>query len=355
MVEKIKKAFVALMRTRPQASSLRSNLLRGLDGLRRENGAFAAASGEAYKACWIRDQVYSTYAYYFLDEIHEFARGLQVVFDILHNSREKIERVLCEKPEHGAHYIHAKFHVEALHEITDDWGHHQIDALGLFIFAVARGERNGVRVIRDRKDREMLQLLVSYLAAVRYFSEPDNGMWEEALDLHASSIGAAVAGLRELKYMQLAVVPAELIERGERALATLLPRESPSREVDLAQLSLLWPYRIVDNITEATILTRVEGELVQARGINRYLGDNYYRSDNGISAEWTMGFFWLSIIYADRKDEVKARYWFDRGVSTITPEGHLPELYQNGAPNGNTPLAWAHSLALIAGTKLRAL
>lgn len=353
MVEKIKQALISLLRVRVAPPAPRVALLRReLQLLRRENGAFVAASGEDYNACWVRDQVYSTYAYYYLGEIHTFATGLQVVFDILHNSREKIERAILQKPERSGDYIHAKFDVEALGEITDASGHHQVDAIGLFLFVVARAQRNGVRVIRDRKDREMLQLLVSYLAAVRYFAEPDNGMWEEGVDLHASSIGAAVTGLRELKYMHLAVVPEQLIAAGEAALARLLPNESPSREADLAQLSLLWPYRTVDTSTADTILARVKDSLVQSNGINRYLDDNYYRSDSGISAEWTMGFFWLAIIYADRKEYAEARYWFERGMSTMTPEGHLPELYHNGTPNLHTPLAWAHSLALIAGVKI---
>jgi len=44
--------------------------------------------------------------------------------------------------------------------------------------------------------------------------------------------------------------------------------------------------------------------------------------------------------------------WFARGMSTMTPEGDLPELYQNGRPNPNTPLAWTHSLAIIAAKEL---
>lgn len=352
MTEKLKTAFYSFFSlTRTQPEPVLTRLKQGLEVLRRKNGAFAAALGEDYNACWIRDQVYSTYAYYYLDDPKRFSEGLQVVFDILHGAREKIERAACVKPTGSADYIHAKYNAEGLREITEDWGHHQVDALGLFLFAVARAQRNGVRVIRDSADREMLQLLVSYLAAVRYFADPDNGMWEENLELHASSVGAAVAGLKELKSMNLAVVPEYLITLGERVLLEILPNETDTRDVDLAQLSLLWPYRIVSKDIADTILARVKEKLVQKQGVNRYWGDNYYRSDNGISAEWTMGFFWLSIIYADRRDLAEACYWFKRGMDVMTPEGYLPELYQNGLPNDHTPLAWAHSLALIAGVK----
>ena len=104
---------------------------------------------------------------------------------------------------------------------------------------------------------------------------------------------------------------------------------------------------------ENVILERVHARLVRDNGLQRYWDDNYYRSDNGISAEWTFGFFWLSIVYSKRGEYEKAREWFERGILTMTPEGDLPELYQNGKPNGNTPLAWSHSMAIIAAKKLK--
>jgi len=98
---------------------------------------------------------------------------------------------------------------------------------------------------------------------------------------------------------------------------------------------------------------RVTRNLTQSKGINRYLNDDYYRSSNGISAEWTFGFFWLSIIYSEMGEKGDAEYWFNHGINTMTPDGKLPELYQDGLPNKNTPLAWSHSLALIAQKKLQ--
>ncbi|KKR78539.1 MAG: hypothetical protein UU22_C0020G0001, partial [Parcubacteria group bacterium GW2011_GWA2_40_8] len=94
-------------------------------------------------------------------------------------------------------------------------------------------------------------------------------------------------------------------------------------------------------------------KLVQEHGLNRYWGDNYYRSDNGISAEWPMGFFWLSIIYSQMNKVEEAKHWFERGIAQITKKGDVPELYKNGHPNEHTPLAWAHAMALIALAKLK--
>jgi len=327
-------------------------LLSGLEKLRNERGAFVAADSDDYNACWIRDQLYSTFAYYYLGETKKFSDGIRVVFDIFSNSKEKLERGACVIPSVSHEYLHAKYHPDTFGEITDDWGHHQVDAIGLFLYMVAFAEKNGVRVVESPNDREILQLLVSYLTIVKYWEAPDNGMWEEGLDMHTSSIGAAVKGLLSIKDAGLALVPNELIKKGGEAIAAILPNESPNREVDMAQLSLIWPYNILSEKVTETVIGRVEERLVRAYGLQRYWDDNYYRSDDGISAEWTMGFFWMSIIASRRGKTTDAHDWFIRGMSTITSAGELPELYQNGKPNKNTPLAWSHSLALIAAIHL---
>ena len=328
-------------------------LMQGLEKLRDGKGAFLAASSEDYHACWMRDQLYANFAYFYLNDIEKFTIGVHVVFDMLHNARGKIEDATCNPPQAGHEYIHAKYCHNNLTEITDDWGHHQVDAIGLFLYMIGFAYDHGIiGVIRDERDKEMIQILVSYLTAVRYWEQPDNGMWEEWMELHTSSIGAAVKGLELVQKHNLAVVPQTLIQVGRGILFTILPNETPMRGQDLAQLSLMWPYDILPHDVEDEILNRVETRLVQSKGVNRYLDDNYYRSDNGISAEWTFGFFWLAIVYAERGKTNIAHYWFERGMSTMTPEGDLPELYQNGEPNPNTPLAWSHALAIIAAKKL---
>ena len=132
----------------------------------------------------------------------------------------------------------------------------------------------------------------------------------------------------------------------------LLPNESPVRDIDMAELSLIWPYRVVLPQVRDEILARVYAKLVQLHGVNRYWGDAYYRSDNGISGEWPMGFFWLSIIASEMGNHSLARQWYEKGILEMTPDGHIPELYKNGKPNNHTPLAWAHAMALIAAKKL---
>lgn len=324
-----------------------------LEELRRPSGAFIAAPALEYEALWVRDQLYCTLSYFYTGDMEKFKEGIWVVFDIFRKHQEKIENVICNLPHEGYKHIHAKFDSYSLDEITDDWGHHQLDAIGLFLYLVAFSYSKGVNTIRGEKDTRVLQLLVSYLTAVRYFEFPDHGMWEEELDLHASSIGAVVAGLTLLEEQKLAVVPYSLILRGQKVLYWLLPNESPDRDVDMAALSLIWPYNIATPEIREIILERVKNKLVRKHGLNRYLGDNYYCSDNGMSGEWPIGFFWLSIIASKKGDNSEAKHWFDRGMKSVTPEGYIPELYQNGCPNGHTPLAWSHAMAIIAEKKLK--
>lgn len=348
----VKKAF-SFRKTKKYTGTLQAQLLAGLEILRDKRGVFTAALSDDYNACWMRDQLYANLTYYYLGDHKKFVKGIRVAFDILHASKDKIEQAMCTKPNATHDYIHAKFSATTLGEITNDWGHHQIDAIGLFLYVVGFAEEKNIKVVLSDEDREIIQYLVGYLTSVRYWELPDNGMWEEKQELHASSIGAAVAGLQKVSQTKLAVVPKRLITHGVEALKALLPKETPERDQDLAQLSLIWPYSVVDNAMRDEILDRVIGNLTQSKGLNRYLDDNYYRSDNGISAEWTMGFFWLSIIFAEMGEKHDAEYWFNHGISTMTEDGLLPELYQNGKPNKNTPFAWSHALALIAQKKLK--
>ena len=350
-----------------------SRFLSNFEKLRRPNGAFIAAPHPHYEACWTRDQLYCSLGYFYTEDMEKFKEGVWVVFNMFHKHRPKMLSVIAVTNTQSVSEkiltkgLHAKVHPDTLEEITHEWGHHQLDAIGLFLYIVGFAYRKGIDVYRDEKDREILACIVEYLRAVRYWEFPDYGMWEENLTLHASSIGAVVAGLTLISEHKVADVPFDLILKGQKTLEWLLPNESPDRDIDMAQLSLIWPYNVVTPAIREIILDRAYRKLVQERGLNRYYGDNYYRSDNGISGEWPMGFFWLSIIASGIGEEKKrckdvegalewqrsARYWFDRGLQTALPNMDIPEIYQNGKPNEHTPLAWAHAMALIAEKKLK--
>jgi phosphorylase kinase alpha/beta subunit len=188
--------------------------------------------------------------------------------------------------------------------------------------------------------------LVKYLASIEYWQDTDNGMWEENEEVHASSVGACVAGLRRIaSYVQ---VEPELIAKGQEALDALLPRESLTKETDLALLSLIWPLDVATSAQRDAILKNIEEKLLKERGVLRYLGDKYYHRDG--EAEWTMGLPWLAIIYRQAGDFAKYRYYMQKTMSAMNEKGELPELYFAGSPehNENTPLGWSQALYLVA-------
>lgn len=345
--------------------------LQHMESLRQPNGAFVASTSANYRSIWLRDHLYMAKCYSYLGpNYHQKLReSMHIAFNIFHQHRHKLERIVLPRDHNNIliphQLIHAKYDPLTLNEVTTDWGHHQIDAIGLFLYAVADLEYKNIKVCRDKGDGEIIQLLVFYLQNVEYWREPDNGIWEEHVLRHSSSIGAAVAGLSYIKRQGLAVVPHELIARGENELQRILPWESRdscsvkehSHDCDAAQLFLIWPFHAVNRDIADLILSRItEGHrtenrefhrLVQPMGINRYWGDGYEQSDNGVSAEWQWEFL-ITIIYCQNNDYETAYRWFKKGAGRITPEGYISEAYRNGAPNENTPLGWMHALALIA-------
>ena len=173
-------------------------------------------------------------------------------------------------------------------------------------------------------------------------------------------------------------VSERMIADGNGALMTLLPRESEGRPYDMAQLSLLWPYSIVDFETKKTILKNVETHLVGERGVRRYPGDVYcgkgLAAHQGETAQWPLGLAWLSICYSKMAEygrefdlgrqaihlswEERVGYfrksveYFEMLEKAMTPEGYVPEMWVGEQLGHNTPLAWAQSFHIIAAQML---
>ena len=143
-----------------------------------------------------------------------------------------------------------------------------------------------------------------------------------------------------------------LLEKGRAALGSILPRESQQKFVDLALLSLIWPYDILTPEQTAEILNNVEYHLLRDRGVIRYKGDHYYnKNPDGWSeeAEWTFGLSWLAIIYEKLGNTAKAQEYLEKAKAAVAAEG-VPELFYSNSTkyNDNTPLGWSESLFIVA-------
>jgi phosphorylase kinase alpha/beta subunit len=195
--------------------------------------------------------------------------------------------------------------------------------------------------------------------------------------------GINLFGMRGGQSSIVHVLPDE-IARARITLESLLPRESGSKEVDAALLSVIgYPAFAIEDThlvrqTRQKIIDKLQGKY----GCKRFLRDGHQtviedttrlhyepeelKQFEHIECEWPLFFayLWLDSLFAG--DVIQSRYYQDR-LQAITVERHglelLPELYyvpeaeldlerdkpgsQKRLPNENIPLVWAQSLYML--------
>jgi len=298
-----------------------------------------------YNLAWIRDNVYASLGFEATKSYTRLKQIYHALLDVLLKHEYKIDCAIKQKPAYHYQYIHARYDPLTMEEIWEAWGNKQNDAIGALLYKIGDLESKSIKIIRNNNDLRIIQKLVHYLASVEYWHDEDNGIWEEFEEIHSSSVGACVAGLKKIS--KLADVPKYLIRNGEKTLKKLLPRESKTKHVDMALLSLVYPYDVVSKQQAKTILNNVEKYLVRKKGVIRYIGDRYYYRNR--EAEWTMGFPWLAIIYKKLNKPDKYSYYMRKTLSVMNKNGELPELYFANAEhhNENSPLAWSQALYIV--------
>lgn len=333
-----------------------------LKGLQYDSGLFVASRkgvATGYDKAWLRDNFYECLAFEAVDDVETVRKTYRAILDIFIKHEFKIDHAIAKKPEYTHQYIHARYHPETFEEFWEEWGNKQNDSIGCVLFKIGELERRRAGlIVQNDDDRRLIQKLVDYLQTLEYWHDEDSGMWEEDQEIHASSVGACVAGLRMVRSVAGIQVPDELIHKGEVVLRALLPRESSKKFCDLALLSLIWPYNVVTAKEASLILQNVEYHLLKRRGVIRYKGDRYYnRNFDGWSeeAEWTFGLTWLAIIYHSMGMNERAREYLERAKEGSTEHG-IPELYYSNSAkyNANTPLGWSESLFIVALRRLEA-
>lgn len=331
----------------------RLNIIRALQS---GSGLFLAAAKDVttgYDKAWLRDNFYTSLAFEWADDYATVTRVYHAILDIFLKHENKIDLAAKERPHHTWQRIHARYHPETFDEYWEEWGNKQNDAVGAILFKIGMLETSGHSVLRSDDDKRIVQRLVDYLASIEYWTDPDNGVWEEYEEVHTSSVAACVAGLKSVSALPFVNIPDGLILRGEETLRALLPRESVSKFCDLALLSLMFPYNLLEADMERAILSNLEYHLAKERGVIRYKTDRYYNKNEidkwSEEAEWTMGFPWLAIIYAKQGNKEKALHYLKK-TEAVLWDGKLPELYYSNIakPNDNIPLAWAESLYIVA-------
>jgi GH15 family glucan-1,4-alpha-glucosidase len=337
-------------------SQLMKQHLQILKNLQYKSGLFAASKKgveTGYDKSWLRDNFYECMAFEVIGDWDTVEKTYDAILQIFLKHEWKIDLAIEHRPKYKHEYIHARFNPDTFDEYWDEWGNKQNDSIGAILFRIGELEHHKKGFILKNQDHiRIVNKLVKYLASVEYWHDIDNGVWESDEELHASSVGACVAGLKAVNELDGIEVPEWMIAQGMETLKSLLPRESEKKFVDLALLSLIWPYNVVTKKQADDIVRNVEYLLLRQRGVIRYKNDWYYNKNiDGYSeeAEWTFGFAWLAIIYEKRGVKKKAKEYLDKMIRTSTTEG-IPELYFSNSPehNENNPLGWSESLFIVA-------
>jgi phosphorylase kinase alpha/beta subunit len=375
--------------------------LQILETLVLPNGAVLASPNAHYRAHWVRDGLYVLMAAQYLGLSDLAHRLIRAPFSIFHKHRARLLRGIRAKAEGKDEFLNARYHPAHFDEIEGEWGHNQLDMIGLFLYLVATLPTKGIDVFhwgRQHEDKILLNHITRYLETLEWWHCEDFGVWEEGPELHASSIGAVLAGLeriRDLDDEDLVFNEAQLA-RGREALAGLLPAESSARHCDFAQLSLIWPFDVLDDDQIQRLLANIEDQLVRDHGVIRYRCDAYFNAADdrlilsrerrsglelvdygprdrdhftcaveGSEAQWPLGLAWLSIVHSKLAKRYiqhghahldhahKARHYLERVMACALPVpgmalGWVPELYVGGRPNVNTPLTWVTAFIIVA-------
>ncbi|MDM7322368.1 MAG: glycoside hydrolase family 15 protein [Gammaproteobacteria bacterium] len=367
-----------------------------------------------YTDAWVRDNVYSILAvwgmalayrradverartYALEQSVVKLMRGL--LFAMMRQAH-KVERFKYSQDPLDA--LHAKYDTRTGGEVVGDaaWGHLQIDATSLFLLMLAQMTASGLRIIFNQDEVDFVQNLVYYIG--RAYSTPDYGIWERGnkincgiRELNASSIGMALAALEAMNSFDLYggegderstihVLPDE-IARTEITLKSLLPRESNSKEVDAALLSVVgFPAFAVRNMalldeTQQAVIDKLQGSY----GCKRFLLDGHQtvledpsrlhyephelKRFEHIESEWPLFFTYLLLNHLFLGRQEQARFYREHLERlAIEQDGLrlLPELYfvpadrieaerqhpgsQPRQANENLPLVWAQSLFIL--------
>ena len=386
-----------------------------------DNGLFPAAivsdstKYTGYAAVWVRDNIYVAYAHYLTGEIEPALKCVRCLMQYFSQHRHRFQKIIDGEvdPDNVMQRPHVRFNGEDLTEIDQNWQHAQNDALGYFLWFYCRLISD--RLIRPSlEELEILSLFPLYFEAIAYWKDEDSGHWEEDRKISASSIGVVVAGLQSFKRLlteydfvsdyyrsQNKSVTLELvdslIERGTKALQSILPAESiqpkKARRYDAALLFLIYPLEVLDNDRGDRIIEDLTNNLQGEYGISRYLNDSFWCRDytdlpedirtsistererwlqergrelkQGESAQWCIFDPIISAIFGvkyqkTRQTEYLERqtFYLNRSLGQLTPtDSHLggfkcPELYylkqDKYVPNDATPLLWTQANLQIA-------
>ncbi|VDN96538.1 unnamed protein product [Rodentolepis nana] len=295
---------------------------------------------------WIRDNVYVSFSIWGLsmayrkvpDVDEDRSRGYELEKCVVNLMRgilkcymsqaDKVESF--KKTQFHGSSLHAKFDSRTCRAVVGDfeWGHLQIDAVSLYLLALAQMTASGLRIIWTVDEVAFIQNLVFYIEPASRI--PDYGIWERGdktnlglPELNTSSVGLAKAALESLNGLDLfgpqgganSTIHCLMDEcqKCNTVLENMLPRESYSKETDAALLGIIsYPgFAVADEALIERTRNTILSKLLGSYGCIRFLRDGYktaredsnrlhyepweLRMFDGIECQWPLFFTYLVI------------------------------------------------------------
>ncbi|KAJ3318457.1 hypothetical protein HDV06_000487, partial [Boothiomyces sp. JEL0866] len=263
-----------------------------------------------YDNVWVRDNIHISFAHYVINKPEIAVANLKDIssFWLKYQHRWNDSITGAANVDNVMERPHIRFNGTLLEENEQTWSHAQNDAIGYFNWLYCKLAREG----KLEAELDILVLIALYQNKIQFWNDDDNGHWEEARKIEASSIGTATAGFRELHTLleenanllelfnaKYAAKVAELsldlefatgkdlvqylFSKGHEALFSILPFECRTeglvRETDGALLFLVYPLQIVTGAVAQKIIDDVVEHLAGDYGVRRYRGDSYWMAD----------------------------------------------------------------------------
>lgn len=355
-----------------------NKLYDNLYSLRTKDGLYRASNCKKtgyYDYAWLRDTFYCSLPT--LKQNSEYYKQTyQTLLDYLKKMETKYNKLsswFIDSSDCSSYrYLHPRINITTFDEDWSPWSNCQLDSTAYILYGIYLGEENNISIIRNDIDREIIQLLIKYLEFINYPILKESGAWEENREIRSSSLFVCITALKMMNELGFEVNN-DMLNLGIKTLHELLPNETPIRDVDMAQLFMLYlshpKFEILSQKEKDLILHNVESNLVRNHGVIRYKEDYFYNRANlysaenqkyielyipnesqvGNEAEWCMGNSYLSLIYSKLGDKGKAEYYLDK-VLCDCKDGKVPELYyaKTDIPNSNSLLGWANAITILA-------
>ena len=342
--------------------------LRQIERCRYPTGLYSAVPQDSlvrlplYSSVWIRDTIYTLLAFEAVGDIDSLRAGVHALMDriLLRWSYRLDWRIVEGPPQNEIEYLHPRFNPDGTEIYTELWGLRQDDCIGLAVWALCRWEQRFGIFRTDYVDFHLVQKLLWYLDRIQTPHIADSGIWEEEAPtraVHLSSVAAVAAGLVQAERLGVKDVPPRLKHDTSMKLLEMAGNESTHHATDLALLTAVWPLGEdvpLPRSVQREMVERVERELVGARGVIRYAGDEY-NSCHGGPPEWTMGFGFLALAWEALGEPERARWYLHRLQAVATESGELPESWCCDPTHQqyfNSPLCWSHALHVVAKVQL---